>query len=62
MFELPAVPFLFIALAVIFIALAVQNYLKSEGKLTPARKTWLRIAFIFSAVAIGVYLMNRYLG
>lgn len=60
MLEIPALPILFVAIAVIFVALAFQNYLKAEGKLTPARKTWLRVALIFSAIVIGVYLMNRY--
>ena len=37
----------FIAMALIFLAAVVQNYLKDEGKRTPARKAWLRIVFIF---------------
>jgi hypothetical protein len=45
----------FIALAIIFVGLALRDYLKSENKLTPARLTWLRIAFIFSSVGIFLY-------
>jgi hypothetical protein len=42
----------FVALAVIFLGLSFRDYLRSEGKLTPNRKTWLRIAFIFSGIGI----------
>jgi hypothetical protein len=45
----------FVGLAVIFFGVAVRDYLKSEGKLTPARKTCLRVAFIFAGVGIVVY-------
>lgn len=48
----------FVALAVIFIGLALRDYLKSEDKLTPARKTWLRIAFIFASVGIFLYVLR----
>lgn len=48
----------FIALAVIFLGLALRDSLKAEGRLTPARKTWLRIAFIFSSVGIFIYAMR----
>ena len=48
----------FLALAIIFLALAMQDYWKQESKLTPARKTWVRIAMIFSAVSIGLYILN----
>jgi hypothetical protein len=43
---------IFIALAVIFVGTSFQDYLRSEGKLTPAGKTWLRMAFIFATVTI----------
>ena len=46
----------FIALAVLFVGLALRDYLKSEDKLTPARKAWLRIAFIFSSVGIFTHI------
>lgn len=48
----------FVALAAIFVGLALRDYLKSEGKLTPGRKTWLRIAFIFSCVGIFLYVLR----
>lgn len=57
----PAVAIVFVALAVVFTAVAVNNFLVEEGKLTPARKTWLRIAFIFSAIAIGLFVWHTFL-
>lgn len=57
---MPAVPLVFVAVAVVFVVVALQNYLKSEGKLSPARKTWLRIALIFSLIGIGLFIVNTY--
>ena len=48
----------FVALAVIFVGVTVQNYLQAEGKLTPARQTWLRIAFIFAGIGIILYVVQ----
>jgi hypothetical protein len=48
----------FVALAVIFLGAALQDYLKAEEKLTIARKIWIRISFIFAGVGIGLYLMH----
>ncbi len=42
----------FLALAIIFVSLALRDYLKEEGKLTPSRNAWLTIAMIFSAISI----------
>jgi hypothetical protein len=52
MTRLTLVALLFLALAIIFLGMVLRNVLVEEGKLTPARKTWLRVAFIFAAVAI----------
>ena len=62
MFEgtVPAVALVFVALAVIFVTLALRDFLKETGQLNPARKTWLLIALIFSAVTIGLFLMNTF--
>ena len=49
-----------IALAVIFLAITVQDYLRLEGKLTPARHTWLRVAFIFAGVGIVLYVVQTF--
>jgi hypothetical protein len=46
-------------LAIIFLALTVWNYLQQEGRLTPARKTWLTVSGIFAAVSLLVRLFER---
>ena len=56
--EPPSLGSVFVALAVIFLGVTVQNYLKAEGRMTPARQTWLRIAFIFAGVSIGLYVVR----
>ena len=48
----------FVAIAVIFIGIALRDYLKTEGKMTVARKVWIRMAFIFAAVGIGLFLLQ----
>lgn len=55
---LPNLGIVFIAIAVIFLCVTFRDYLNSEGKLTIARKVWLRLALIFSAVGIGLYLIR----
>jgi hypothetical protein len=45
----------FVAIAAIFIGIALRDYLIAEGKMTVARKIWIRMAFIFSAVGIGLF-------
>lgn len=44
----------FVALAVIFLGTCVADVLRADGKLTPARRTRLRVASIFASVAIGL--------
>jgi polyferredoxin len=51
----------FVALAVVFLGISFRDYLKTEGKLTIARKIWLRMAFIFAGVGIGLYLVHTFL-
>jgi len=48
----------FIAIAVIFLGVAFRDYLKTEGKLTIARRIWIRMAFIFAGVGIGLYFLQ----
>ena len=52
------VAIVFVAIAVIFLAAALRDYLRAEGKLSPARRTWIRVAVIFSSVGIGLYVMQ----
>jgi hypothetical protein len=49
---------LFIAVAVIFVAVSLRDYLRTKGKTNPARQTWLRVSFIFAAVGIVLALMH----
>jgi hypothetical protein len=58
MASLPSLGPVFVALAVIFLGLVVQDYLKAEAKLSSSRQAWLRIAFIFASVGIGLYAMQ----
>ncbi len=55
--NVPAVAIVFLALSTVFVALALRDYLKERGALTPARKTWLLVAFIFAAIAIFQFIM-----
>jgi hypothetical protein len=47
-------PVMLVAIGMIFLGTALGNYLRAEGKVTPARATWLRITWIFSGVAIAI--------
>jgi hypothetical protein len=58
----PGVAFVFLALSVVFVALTVRDYLVEAGALSPARKTWLRVAFIFSAVTVGLFALHTFAG
>jgi len=51
----------FVAIAVIFIAVAFRDYLKAEGKTTIARKIWIRMAIIFAVVGIGLFFLQLFL-
>jgi hypothetical protein len=48
----------FVAIAVIFIAVALRDYLKAESKMTIGRKIWIRMAIIFAAVGIGLFFVQ----
>ncbi|MFV1950903.1 MAG: hypothetical protein ACC630_02930 [Nitrospinota bacterium] len=51
---------MFIALAIVFLGVALRDYLKTEEKMTIARKIWIRIAFIFAGVGIGLYFVQAF--
>jgi hypothetical protein len=51
----------FVAIAVVFLGIAFRDYLKAQGQLTIARRVWLRIAFIFAGVGIGLYVVQTFL-
>ena len=48
----------FVEIAVIFVSIVLADYLKEEGKLSPARKTWLLIAIIFSIVSLALNFLQ----
>ncbi len=50
----------FVAIAVVFIGIAFRDYLNAEGKMTIARKIWIRMAFIFAGVGIGLFFAQIY--
>jgi hypothetical protein len=55
--QMPALIFLapvFLGIALMFLAVAVADFLKKEGKYTPARRTWVRICCIFAGIGIGL--------
>ena len=45
----------FVAIAAIFIGVVLRDYLNAEGKMTIGRKIWIRMAFIFAGVGIGLF-------
>jgi hypothetical protein len=59
-FPLPSLGIMFVALAVVFLSVAFRDYLKVEGKMTIARKIWLRMAFVFAGVGIGLYFFYTF--
>lgn len=60
MLPLPCLSTVFVAIAVIFLGVTLQDYLRAEDKLTIARKVWIRMAFIFAGVAIGLYFVQTF--
>ena len=58
--SLPSLGIVFVAIAVVFLGVAFWDYLKVEGKMTIARKIWLRMAFIFAGVGIALYFLQTF--
>ena len=52
---------IFVALAVVFVGLSLRDVLKASGQLTIVRKVWIRMAFIFAAVAIGLNVVQIFI-
>ena len=48
----------FVALALFFFGLSWRDYLREQGRKTISRTVWLRLAFIFLAVGIGLSLLH----
>jgi hypothetical protein len=55
---MPDLSVIFFAIALIFAALTGRDFLRNKGKLSPASRTWLLIALIFSGVSLFLYLMG----
>ena len=55
---LPSLGIVFVAISVIFLGVTFRDYLNAEEKLTIARKIWIRMAFVFAGVGIGLSLMQ----
>jgi hypothetical protein len=49
---------IFIAVAAIFLVVSIKDYLRTNGKTTAARQTWLRVSFIFAAVGTILAFMH----
>jgi hypothetical protein len=58
--SLPLLGPVFVALAVVFLSVAVRDYLKAEGKMTPSREAWLWVAFIFAGIGICLYVVQTF--
>jgi hypothetical protein len=58
----PLVGLVFVAVATIFFGLSLRDYWKTEGQRPLARRAWLRIAFIFTGVGVGLFAMQVFLG
>ena len=50
-----------LSLSVIFVAFVARDYFRAEGKLTPKRDTWIRIAIIFAAIPAALSLLQTFL-
>ncbi|MBU4263380.1 MAG: hypothetical protein KKC76_16100 [Proteobacteria bacterium] len=48
----------FVALALVFFGLSWRDYLREQGRKTITRTVWLRLAFIFLAVGIGLSFLH----
>lgn len=55
------VSIIFLIVAAILAIASVVNYIKTKGEKTVARRIWIRMAFIFAAVAVILFLINHFL-
>ena len=52
----------FVAIAIFFLGAVLRDLLKTEGKLTINRKIWLRLAFNFAGVGVGLFFVQAFRG
>lgn len=50
-------PVLFATLALLFAGLVARDHVRNQGRPTPARRTFIRLAAIFAAVALALFLL-----
>ncbi len=55
------VSIIFMIVAVILFMAAMWDYFKSKGEKSIARRIWLKMAFIFAAVAVVLFFVNHFL-
>ena len=60
MHTISVVSIIFLVIAIILIIASIRDYLKSKCEKTIARKIWLRMALIFTAVAVGLFFLNHF--
>jgi hypothetical protein len=52
---------IFVAISVIFLGIAFRDFLNAEDKMTISRKIWIRMAFIFAGVGIGLFFVQIFI-
>jgi hypothetical protein len=57
--RLPLVPWIFAALAGVFLCLTLADVRKRGFAATPARKAWFRVSLIFAAISAYLLLFQR---
>jgi len=55
------VSIIFIIVAVILVIASIADYVKSKGEKTIARRVWIQLAFVFTAIAIVLFFVNHFL-
>jgi hypothetical protein len=48
---------LFLALALLFLGLAVRDHLRAQPRSPLARRTWIRVAIIFAIVGVALQFL-----
>ena len=59
---IPPAEFIFTAIALILFAVALLDYIKAGKTISIACKIRLRLAIIFTAVAIALYILHNFIG
>jgi heme/copper-type cytochrome/quinol oxidase subunit 4 len=54
---MPSSALILVAIAVILIGVSLRDFLHAADALTPARRIWLRVAFIFAGIAVALQVV-----